>query len=406
MEKKAIAQAENTFIFNAQFKLPAREHKLIIYLISKLNPQEQEDFFEQSVPITELLSLFQQGEEYKSFYEQINTIIDNMLECKIKFPTKFEVEGKKISKAINWFQMCEPVTGEDGLLHLKFTFSHVMKPFLLELKEYVRLNPYDLFPMRSNYAIRMYEVFKAERDRLKWAKRAVVMQFSLEELRGLLGLRDEYRDQKFAAFRRRVLDVIRNEINANSPIMHIDFILLKDKNKVVGIEYTILEKNILPIIAESTTEPIAKRHKLENNSTPLATELATLTKAKKHAFDILVAFGVFEGIAYKQLLPSIKGSELMGFEDMFVTKAIQYFEKNALQLTTPDMKAATFVKWWHNKKIFDVSGDTWALLLEQVVADRKALEINNPEAYDNRLQARTMTQAAFYQWYDERKNRG
>jgi hypothetical protein len=402
-EKNVLARIENSFIFNAQFKLPAREHKLIIYLISKLNPQEQDEFFEQTVAITELVSLFQRGEEYKSFYEQINSIIDNMLECKIKFPTKFEIDGNRIPRAINWFQMCEPVTGPDGLMHLKFTFSNVMKPFLLELKEYVRLNPYDLFPMRSNYAIRMYEIFKAESDRLKWKKNVVTMRFTLEELRGVLGLRDEYRDQKFAAFRRRILDVIRDEINANSPSLQVDFVLLKEKNKVSGVEFKITQANTLKTLPDTDLEKKPKKQNTNEKYKPSVAELDLLSKAQMQAFNVLVAFGIYPGITYRQILPTIKGSETEGFEDVFIESAIVYFEKNTTQTNLPELRAATFVKWWHDKKVFDISGETWAVILEEVVAFKKTLQQKNMEAYDNRVKARDMTKHEFETWY---KNQG
>ena len=116
-------------------------------------------------------------------------------------------------------------------------------------------------------------------------------------------------------------------------------------------------------------------------------------------------FGIFEGIVVKQILPTIGGSEVVGFEDIFIQRALNYFQKNAKQGDTVELSASIFVVWWHEKKIFDSQSDSgvWGILMEQVSDEKKKMQKNDPQAYDNRLVARTMSNAAFEQWYRDNK---
>ena len=49
-----VARIENFFVFNAKYSLTAKEQKVILYLIAKINPRLQERFHEQTVPIIRL----------------------------------------------------------------------------------------------------------------------------------------------------------------------------------------------------------------------------------------------------------------------------------------------------------------------------------------------------------------
>ena len=131
----------------------------------------------------------------------------------------------------------------------------------------------------------------------------------------------------------------------------------------------------------------------------------TKASAKLGSFDTIflyfgaieINFGVFDGIAYKKIIPTIKGSEFEGYEDIFIEKAILHFEKTAIQATTKELKASTFVTWWVKNKVFE-SGDVWADILEKVVNHKKQLQKTNPTAYENRQLARTMTNNEFEEY--------
>ena len=155
----------------------------------------------------------------------------------------------------------------------------------------------------------------------------------------------------------------------------------------------------LPISSVIITEVKKSAKKAKNEKV----DLSKLTRAQLKAVEILTQFGVFEGIAAKQILPSIGGTELDGFEDLFVQKAIQYFQKNANQQSTAEISAQTFVVWWHDKKIFNAQSTSgvWSVLLEALVEDKKKMQKKDHQAFENRLVAKTMTNEAFEKWYRE-----
>ena len=66
------------------------------------------------------------------------------------------------------------------------------------------------------------------------------------------------------------------------------------------------------------------------------------------------------------------------------------------------MKASTFVTWWTKNKIFE-SGDVWADILEKLAKHKKQLQAKTPVAFENRIIAKTMTNAQFNEYIKKNK---
>jgi plasmid replication initiation protein len=394
------ARIDNQFVFNARYRLPAREQKIILYIISKINPIAENEFHKQRLSISELKQLLvKEGAKYGSFYNEIATISETMTNCKITFPTSFEINGTRMKGAINWFQHCIPVEDENGELYLEFVFSEILKPFIIDLKEYVKIGVADVFPMRSGYAIRMFQILKAEFDRLKEHRKIVLYEFSMNELKQCLGIEDKYNYPDFKNFRVRVLDPIKEDINEFSNHIHIDYDYLKTGKKVTGIRFIISAKENKPkgeergpsVLKEKKTKTTTKANKI----------IEKLSRSQKKTLELLTNFGVFEGIVLTKILPTLIGSEIEGFEDIFTQKALDYFKKNAHQQDTPELSAQTFVVWWLDKEVFNVKSESsiWSLLMEQLTDEKKRMAKHDVEAFDNRLMAKTMSNADFEKWY-------
>jgi hypothetical protein len=333
--------------------------------------------------------------KHGSFRERLQDSVNNLVSCQISFPSTFTIDGIQFRNVINWFQYCVTKQDEYGQVYLEFAFSEILKPFLLNLKEYVKLNPVDILKMRSAYTIRMYQIFKAEFDRVGKLRQAKV-SFSLIELKELLGIEDKYNTGDLKDFRNRVLNKIRDEVNEQSTSIQVSYTYMKSGKKVTGVTWIVTDKN-------SDTDTLAKTKKKikdtdPENFVPSQKDTATLSRAQLKAFELLVEFGIYEGIAFKQILPSIGGSEIRGFEDFFIQKAILAFKGKAKRADAP-----TFVKWWHELKVFEVGSDLWSAITEGVIEDKKKLEADNPEAFDNRMKAKDMSGAAFEAWYRRRE---
>ena len=399
-----VAKIDNTFILNAQYRLTAKEQKILYYLISHLDPKSEKDFNIISVPIWQIEeALKDSSKEWGGLYNEIDRLCGSMISKNITFPTNVLIDGRPLKGRINFFSSIRPIVDDNGETAITFSFSPDMKPFLLQLHHYVNIGTSEVVPMNNAHAIRMYSIFKSEKDRMKSAKSIVAMSYALDELKAILGISDKYKSDNFKDFRMHVLDRIRDEINENSLTMFVKYDYIKTMRKVTGVTFSIHERQ--PNAELLQTPKLEKALKPKTNIsdfTPTEKDLAALTRAKLQAYNLLLAFGVFAGIAYKQILPKIKGSEFQGFEDFFIEKAILHFEKNAILNTTKALKASTFVTWWTKNKIFE-SGDVWADILEKLVKHKKQMQVKNPITFENRMIAKTMTNVQFSEYVKLKK---
>jgi hypothetical protein len=399
-----VAKIDNNFIANAQYRMTAKEQKVLYYLIGHLDPKNETEFHKIKISVNDVREMLKEGDHhYGSFQEDMHRLCKSLISKNIIFPSNFVYEGFVMNDYISWFQSIRPIH-ENGQSYIEFHFSEAMKPFLLQLHQYVNISPLEVVPMQNAHAIRMYSVFKSEKNKMKNVKNTVTIKYVLEELKEILGISDKYKSEDLKGFRNFVLNKIRDEINDNSPTMLVNYHYLKTQRKVTGVAFDVSDKKQGTQQLE-IPEPKKKiKPKADIKAyIPSEKELDALTKAKLRGYNILLEFGIFEGIAYKQILPKIKGTEFDGYEDFFIEKAIQHFEKTAIQTTTKELKASTFVTWWTKNKVFE-GGDVWADTLEKLVKHKKQLLVKDPEAYENRVIARAMTNVQFNE-YIKNQNR-
>lgn len=399
-----VAKIDNTFILNAQYRLTAKEQKILYYLISHLDPKNEKDFNIISVPIWQIEeALKDSSKEWGGLYNEIDRLCGSMISKNITFPSHVLIGGRPLKGRINFFSAIRPIVDNNGETAIQFSFSADMKPFLLQLHHYVNIGALEVVPMNNAHAIRMYSIFKSEKDRMKSIKSMVTMSYTLNELKAVLGINDKYKGDNFKDFRIHVLDKIRDEINVNSLTMLVKYDYIKTMRKITGVTFSIYDRKPTAELLEAPKLEKQRKPKADvKNYTPSDKELSILTRAKMQAYHLLLDYGVFAGIAYKQILPKIRGSEFDGFEDFFIEKAILHFEKNAIQNTTKELKASTFVTWWTKNKVFE-SGDVWADILEKLVKHKKQMQIKNPIAFENRLAAKTLTNAQFDEYAKSKK---
>ena len=220
------------------------------------------------------------------------------MDKKITLPKGFIIRGKAITmhKYVQWFSGIEPFMDDNGEISIKFRFAVQLRDFLLQLYQYVKINLLEIMPLRGKYAVRMYQIFKAERDRTKQYKEVSIMEYELEQLRAMLEIGDKY--QILKDFRRNVLDPVKKEINTHSKTISVDYEYLKTGRKVTAIKFIIHDKTPVGAVPEN--------NKPHQDYVPTAAEIAQLSRAKLHAYEMLVGFGVKGGIVLKRMLPKIK----------------------------------------------------------------------------------------------------
>jgi len=212
-----IARIDNQFVYNARYQLSARESKVILFLVSKIDPIRQKNLIEQTVSVRELEKVLKgDAKKWGGLYEELELLRDRLVRKGIYLPTEVEINGRMLSGYINWFQHIMPMKDEDGNAAIQFLFSQSLQPFLLNLREYVSINFLEVIPLKSTFSIRMYQVFRAHRDRMAKYQNKSTLQYELDDFKGLLGVDGKYKD--YRNLRKKVLDVITKEINEHTSI--------------------------------------------------------------------------------------------------------------------------------------------------------------------------------------------
>lgn len=382
--KNLVARLDNQLVMKAHYNLSTNEQKLILFLVSRINP-ERADFNVQRVKIKEIEKFFMDDgvKRWGSIYERVDMMCNNIMDKKITLPKGFIVNGKPIRmhRYIQWFTDIEPYLGESGEICLKFQFAEPLKKFLLELKEYVRLNLIEVLPMNGKYAIRMYQIFKARYDKSKKHTSVSNITYEIDELKSLLGISNKYK--VFQDFKRRVINPLITEINTHSREIKVDYELIKNGRKTQGIKFLVHGK---------------KKGMANIDYVPTSEEIQKLTWAQHNAYDLLINFGVKEGIAYRQILPTIKAANMEGYEDMFLEKALEVFKSKEVKKKSNHDSVAVFVNWWAKKKVFHVKSDLYFQIAEDV---HFLIKKKSQTELDNRAIAKTMTKTAFQEWYKQ-----
>lgn len=396
---KKVAAIANQFIQHARYKLTPREQKLILYMATLLRPEDS-DFETYLVPVSEIEYILKSDETKKhgSFYERLDDLLDSITDKKITFPTDFTVDGHRLRGHINWVAGAVPKYDENGILCVEFGFSPQMKPFLLGLKErFTRFEFLEVAKMKSGFSIRIYQMCKAYYfENIRHGRN--VLAVSIKEFKFRLGISDKYPD--FRNFRRKVLDVAKEEINEKTHLM-IDFDFIKKGRVITDLRIVINEKTDFnpEVLEEKQLDiPAAKRPaKSGEGAGDMKSRIESLTEAQRRAFNTLTEYGVSMAFALDETLPIIKGSELIGFEDFFVLFMLAFFEKKT-NVKTPKEKVKAFTGWVANRRFEEAN--LYAQLVEQVVGRKKRL---NDAERANRDRAKDITAAEFRKLLEEEK---
>ena len=269
---------------------------------------------------------------------------------------------------------------EDGTVGMKFLFSQPLQPALLNLKKYVGIELLEVVPLKSSFSIRMFQVFRAHRNRMaKYQKRSTV-RYEVDVLKSLLGIEGKYGD--FGNFKKRVLNTLEKEINQHTSIK-VEWKGIRKGRSIAEIQFEFSDKG--------NRNKKTKQGDLFDKVT-----FEQMSYSQVRAFDWLVAFGVNDAIAV-EMISRVGGSEFHGFEDWYFEEVIKIFEAKTDQ---PEgaARAGALVNWFTKKKVFE-QGDHFATIMERLQTRKKRLQKERPEAWENRLTARGMSCVAFTKLY-------
>ena len=222
----------NELIQKGRFALSLQQQKIILYLISQIQPNDEE-FKIYEFDIAEFCKVcgieVDSGRNYEMLREQIKLIADKSMWIRLADGT---------DSLLRWIEKPQI---QEGSGKIRIRLDNDMKPFLLQLKE--RYTTYELIwtlYFRSKYTIRLYELIKSihYHELETYTKR-----YSLEEITELL---DAKTYKTYQTLKTRVLIPATEEITKYSD-KNISFSTIRKGKKVIGIEFIITTKDTLEI---------------------------------------------------------------------------------------------------------------------------------------------------------------
>ncbi len=235
--QKYLVTQDNRFIYAKYGDTTANELKFFYYVISKLNSISDKDFELHEVPISEIL-----GETLSHESEDNYTYIKNL--CRSLSKRILEDESIVFDPVTNKKEeMFEVMAIFKRIQYLKrkavicYQLNDCLKPYLLGLrKNFTQIPLQHILPIRSGYAIRIYQMLLSE---LKQNRNEIEMN--------LLYLQDVLCVPKsmyaWIDFKRNVLEPSLKEINATTDIV-ASYSTKKQRQKITEIVFEICYKDL------------------------------------------------------------------------------------------------------------------------------------------------------------------
>lgn len=216
----------NDLVQKARFNLSLQEQKIILYLISKIKPDDIE-LKDYSFEIAEFCKVcgmdLDSGGNYKYIKDTIKSLSDKSVWLSVS-------DREEI--LLRWIYTAK-IEKKSGMISIGI--SDDIKPYLLQLKD--KFTQYELFytlAMKSQYSIRIYELLKSY-------EYLGSHTFCIEDLKRRL-VAEKY--SRFADFKRKVLDIAVREINKLSDL-NVIYSLEKTGRKFTKVAFNVkLKKDI------------------------------------------------------------------------------------------------------------------------------------------------------------------
>jgi plasmid replication initiation protein len=231
METNSIIVKANRLILSS-YNLNLNEQRIIEILASTIQAEDKE-FCNYEFKISDFIEKLEiKGQKN---YTELPKIIDGLMKKTFKIKT-----GNKI-EAFSWLAYYTYTIGS-GIITL--SFHPALKPYLLDLKkDFTKYSRDNILALRGKYAMRLYQILKSYQFRKE-------IKIEVEDLRDALELKDEY--VNFAAFRSRVLEPAKSEINAKTDILFSYKEVTRGK-KVVTLKLNIKSKKEIKETAITST---------------------------------------------------------------------------------------------------------------------------------------------------------
>jgi plasmid replication initiation protein len=250
----------NDLIQKSRFDLGTQEQKIVLYLISKIRPEDTE-LHEYEFSIVEFCKIcgidYANGKNYDNIKKTIKTLNDKSIWVTLK-------DGGETT--MRWIER-PYINKNSGVIKIKL--DELMKPYLLQMQE--RFTQYELLytlPMKSQYAIRLYEILKS----YEWKKS---VEMDLENLKRMMKA-EHY--TRFYDFKKKVIEIAMREIDDYTDLK-VEYTLKKKGKQFTSIVFQIGTK-------ETLSERLLTWQKINQQITPKRDSKKTITVEPEAVTDV------------------------------------------------------------------------------------------------------------------------
>jgi len=226
MHKNIVAQSN--YLIESRNPMTLMEQRIIYAAVSGIDSRLPNNNRSYEVPV----DMFQETFGNQCI-KQVDDALNKLMGRQVMFKQDVMINGKKYTNhTVNWL---ESVSRGSNAISIRF--SEGVMPFLENLAEsFTKYKLGAIVSFKSAYSIKLYELLMQHR---KYYKR----EFTLDEFREVMGVKDKYRD--FKALRVRVINKAIDDINTNTDML-VAVDLVKAGRKATGIIFHIgLNKNNL-----------------------------------------------------------------------------------------------------------------------------------------------------------------
>lgn len=211
--------------------LSLAEQKALLYIISKIKPEEEE-LKEQQFSIKEFYSICgieaTTGNNYRNLKETITKLASRVM---------WLTEGKTMT-TVRWIDKAKIDTG-NGIITIRLDPD--LKPYLLMLsRNYTKIPLHDIIKMKSKYGIMLYELLRS------YAYTGERIPFSIEDLKNRL---DCLSYENFSNFKKKVIVPALKDINTYSELS-VDVEYYKTGRQYTDIVFLVRDLSKSKLVAD------------------------------------------------------------------------------------------------------------------------------------------------------------
>ena len=221
----------NSLIQKTRYELSLDEQKIILYIISKIKPQETE-LNEYRIDLKTLCMIL--GIESKGNYKYLKDVIKGLHDKSFWYYD----EATKTDILLSWIQKARI---EYLSTEVVIKLDEDLKPYLLQLSEkYTMYEFYNILAMKSKYSIRLYELLKS------YANLGSI-KISINDLKKMLHCEDKY--EIYNNFKKRIIIPAVNEINTYTDLQ-VEFDTWRTGRNITHILFSIQKIEDVKVLSE------------------------------------------------------------------------------------------------------------------------------------------------------------